>query len=113
MTPLFTPTFASMSSGSGRAWSDATKAGSVTELRTVIERQEDEINKLYLVTQAMWELLRDRTQFEEKDLLDKVEEIDLRDGIKDGKVAKTVVEECQNCGRKMSKSAPGVCTVVG
>ena len=41
---------------------------------------EDRLDKLLLVTRAMWELIRDQTSLTEEDLLAKVREIDLRDG---------------------------------
>jgi spermidine/putrescine-binding protein len=51
------------------------------------------IERLTLITQAMWELLRERTELSEADLFAKVEEIDLRDGVADGRV----VLQRQNC----------------
>lgn len=62
---------------------------------------EDRVDKLLLVCSALWELLRDRTELTEDDLLAKVEEVDLRDGRADGKISKTV-KKCPKCGRTMS-----------
>ena len=62
---------------------------------------EDRLDKLLLVNMAMWELLKDRTELTEEDLLAKVQEVDLRDGQADGKISKTVAK-CPKCGRTMS-----------
>ncbi len=62
---------------------------------------EDRLDKLLLVNMAMWELLKDRTELTEEDLLAKVQEVDLRDGRADGKISKTVAK-CPKCGRTMS-----------
>ena len=58
-----------------------------------------------MACQAMWELLESRTKFTQDDLEKKMEEIDLRDGIKDGKISKTVAT-CPSCGRKTSIRRP-------
>ena len=62
---------------------------------------EERIDKLTLICMAMWELLRDNTKFTEADLMAKVQEIDLRDGVPDGKVT-TTVSKCPECGRSMN-----------
>jgi ribosomal protein S27AE len=62
---------------------------------------EERLDKLTLITMAMWELLRDNTKFTELDLLAKVQELDLRDGKPDGKVSLTVCK-CPKCSRTMS-----------
>ncbi len=74
-------------------------------LRTVqdFERHVGEnVDKLALICRAMWELLRERTNLNEEDLLKKVREIDLLDGALDGKV-KNPPKKCSKCSRTMSK----------
>jgi hypothetical protein len=61
------------------------------ELRVAVER-------LALVSQAMWELLRERTNLAESDLLAKVQEIDLRSGREDGKRKRSPLK-CAKCGK--------------
>ena len=63
---------------------------------------EAEIDKLSLICMAMWRLLEERTSLTEKDLLDKVSELDLQDGKADGKLAKPV-SRCVACNRVMSR----------
>ncbi len=67
-----------------------------------IERLEDKVDALALTCQALWEILRDSTDLSEAELEAKVEEIDLRDGRKDGKISKSV-DCCEKCGRKTSR----------
>ena len=59
------------------------------------------MDQLSLVCSAMWELLREKNGLTEEDLMAKVREVDLRDGVADGKVTKQVLK-CVKCGRTMS-----------
>ncbi len=86
----------------GRAEAIAAKSQSrtsrmATEIRMLAERMD----KLILVNMALWSLLQEKTGLTEKDLEDRVEQIDLEDGVADGKVTRTV-QECPNCGRRVS-----------
>lgn len=81
-------------------------AGEVGKVANVVESQNAEINQIHrrldrlsLACQAMWELLRDSTSFEENDILARMEDVDLRDGVKDGKMSPPSIN-CESCGRK-------------
>ena len=51
----------------------------------------------------VWELLQERTNLTEDDLMAKVRDIDLRDGVADGKLqTDKSLAKCSNCGRTMS-----------
>jgi hypothetical protein len=69
--------------------------------RLALESLEDRVDRLMLVNMALWELLRERTELSEEDLLQKVQEIDLRDGKPDGKVSQEIAK-CPKCNRTMS-----------
>lgn len=58
-------------------------------------------DQLVLLTRAMWELLSAKAGVTEQDLLNKVTEIDLRDGTLDGKIQSKPVA-CSGCGRSLS-----------
>ena len=58
----------------------------------------DRLERLQLGCQAMWELIRDRTDLSEADLEAKILEIDARDGRVDGKMT-TQSLTCHACGR--------------
>ena len=56
--------------------------------------------RLYLVVQAMWELLKDKAGLTDADLDAKVQEIDMRDGRLDGQDStQTDPLTCRHCGR--------------
>ncbi len=59
-----------------------------------------QLDKLGLVCQAMWSLIQEKTGLTEQDLLERVTELDLKDGVLDGKYIKQPVD-CPNCGAKM------------
>ena len=59
------------------------------------------MDSLAMTCQAMWELLRDRTDLTDEDIEEKLQEIDLRDGSADGKMTSTV-GECPACHRTVN-----------
>ena len=61
----------------------------------------ERLEKLVLVNMAMWSLLQEKVGLTEQDLADRVEQIDLADGVADGKVTRTI-RQCPNCGRNVS-----------
>ena len=79
-------------------------SGAVPESRSPQEKiqwLEDRLDRLPLISMAMWELVRERAELSEEDLMTKVQEIDLRDGQADGKVTPQV-KHCPQCDRVMS-----------
>ena len=77
-------------------------AGKVERVGQRIEAVEAKLDGLALACQAMWELLRENTNLTEDDISAKMEEIDLRDGRKDGKISSST-DQCSNCGRKTAR----------
>lgn len=71
----------------------------------VLAQLERRINRLALASQAMWELLRERTNVTDKELADKILEVDLRDGQTDGRIAPAALE-CPNCHKSISSRRP-------
>ena len=69
------------------------------------------VDRLSLACQAMWELLRDRSELTEDDIEAKILEIDGRDGRVDGKIATKLVD-CAACGRP-TNSRRGSCVMCG
>lgn len=66
-----------------------------------IRRLQSRVDRLALVCQGLWELLRERTDLTEEDLQQKVAQIDAADGSSDGKVTVAPVK-CSACGRTVS-----------
>ena len=75
---------------------DATQASD--RLHSEVLRLEAKIDGLALVCQALWELVRQETGLREGDIAKKIEEIDLRDGKKDGRITGRPLK-CGKCGR--------------
>jgi len=61
----------------------------------------EQLDKLTLITMAIWELMHEKTGLTEQELMHRVKEIDLRDGKADGKVTREV-SRCSKCDRVMS-----------
>ena len=66
-----------------------------------VEYLEDKIDRLTLITQALWEILQTKVGIEESELTALIEEIDLRDGKLDGKLSKTP-QKCSKCNQSVS-----------
>ncbi len=62
---------------------------------------EDRLERLALVCMAMWSLIQSQTDLTEDDLLERVKEIDLMDGVADGKITHQVCR-CGACDRPVS-----------
>jgi hypothetical protein len=76
----------------------------VKELRHQVER-------LSLLNQALWELIRDKAGLTDADLERVAGEIDLRDGVADGKIGGGAVT-CPTC-RRVSNSRHYKCLYCG
>lgn len=61
-----------------------------------------QLDKLGLVCQALWTLVQEKTDLTDKDLLERMTELDLKDGVLDGKQTKPPVE-CPKCGSMMCR----------
>jgi len=66
------------------------------------KRLQEQVEKLTLICMAMWSLIKEKTALTEQDLENRVHEIDLSDGVADGRV-QTQVRECPQCGKTLSK----------
>jgi len=75
---------------------------SSAQTRESIHDVKDRLDKLVLISMAMWELIRDKTKLTEEDLAVKISEIDMRDGQMDGRAAPAKMKTCPSCNRAMS-----------
>ena len=81
---------------------DASKAkGHAERIENRVYYLERRLERLSLTCQALWELLRENTEFKEDDILTKMTEVDLRDGTADGKIGYTVLS-CPTCNRPVN-----------
>lgn len=77
----------------------STKANS---LHDEVDRLQKKLDKVCLINQALWELIREHTGLQDDQLLERMTEIDARDGQIDGKMG-SAGTACPSCGRMMSK----------
>jgi uncharacterized protein YhdP len=68
------------------------------QVRRDVDRSQATIDALALSCAAMWELLSEKLGVTDQELMDKIQEIDLRDGKIDGKIA-NVTQACSACQR--------------
>lgn len=71
----------------------------------------DQVERLTLLNQALWELIRARLNVTDAELEQLAQEIDLRDGKQDGKLTSHPLK-CPNCGR-VSNSRHRKCLYCG
>ena len=62
---------------------------------------EANLAKSLMISEALWELLAEKTGLTEDDLLEKLHEVDMRDGWLDAKNQRSAAD-CPACGRKVS-----------
>ena len=77
---------------------------SLTEARHLNQVLQADIDKLFMITQALWEILKTQHGYTDELLMKKVVEIDMSDGKLDGKVAKKERPNCSSCGRKLGRT---------
>lgn len=66
-----------------------------------------EINRLYMITEALWMVLRDFGDYDDKTLTDMVADIDMRDGRLDGQSnVKHKPDHCTKCNRVQLRHHP-------
>jgi hypothetical protein len=69
--------------------------------RERLRELEHEIQRVKLLNQALWEVLREKTGLTDAELEKKIHEVDLRDGMQDGRMTETPLK-CPTCGRVSS-----------
>ncbi|MBI5496913.1 MAG: hypothetical protein HY904_18000 [Deltaproteobacteria bacterium] len=71
------------------------------QVKEYIQFLEARVDKMQLACQAMWELMRETAHLDDDRLMAKIQEIDLRDGTLDGKIA-TAGNRCDACQRTVN-----------
>lgn len=71
-----------------------------------------DVEKLYMITEALWTILKEQHGYTDDELIHRIEEIDLRDGKLDGKVAKQPSPACPKCRRTLMRNQ-SVCLYCG
>ena len=85
---------------SGLAQADATNArAEAREAKTETELMRHDVDRLLMITEALWTFLKKEHGYSDEDLANAVKEIDLRDGRLDGRAEQPQASPCPNCGR--------------
>lgn len=90
---------------------DETSSDNAIRRRTADQLHEDyhhlehRLDKLTLISRAMWEILTEAKDWDEGKLFSKMREIDGRDGAVDGKIRAEVVS-CPDCGHPVNTRNP-------
>jgi hypothetical protein len=85
----------------------------VTNTGDKLRDLEQRYERMSLVTNALWQLLKAHTGLTDADLTKYVEKIDLADSVRDGRVARNKgAMDCPHCARRVLKSAT-VCAWCG
>jgi len=92
---------------------DASRAAEeVSAAREEVALLKADIEKLLMISEALWTLLKENHGHTDEELTRRIEAIDLRDGKLDGKVAKGPPRRCPTCNRTLLGRRP-VCLYCG
>ena len=83
----------------------------VDQVYNKVVELEKRLNRITLTSQAMWELIQDLSGWSDDEILNRIQEMDLRDCQLDGKLGATFTE-CPNCNAKVN-SRRGYCMICG
>lgn len=89
--------------GAHQASQSAAQAeGAAGRSLSAVHSLETRLERLALITEALWTLLRERVGMTDDELLDRIRDVDLSDGVLDGKVRRGIAD-CPGCHRVLSK----------
>jgi len=69
-----------------------------------VEMLQQSVEKLALVNAAMWSLMQDKMGLKDEQLLNRMQEIDMQDGVADGRISRQKALTCAKCQRPMSRT---------
>ena len=75
-------------------------------VRTDLEFVRCDIERLLMITEALWGILKEKHGYTDDELMKRVAEIDQRDGKVDGRVAQSPPGSCPRCNRTLERKRP-------
>jgi hypothetical protein len=72
-------------------------------VRTDIGFLRTDIERLLMITEALWGILKEKHGYTDEDLVSRITEIDRRDGKEDGRVAQSPPGTCPRCNRTLER----------
>ena len=95
------------------AYNAATQADSKARAaQGEVELLRCDIERLLMISEAMWSILKEKFGYQDMELINRVMEIDRRDGKLDGRVAASPPPSCPKCGRTLERKR-AVCIYCG
>lgn len=89
----------------GEAQADArTSEMKARDVGHQVQVLQQSIEKLALVNAAMWSLLQEKGGLKDEDLANRMQEIDIQDGVADGRIGSGKPPPCAKCHRPMSRT---------
>jgi hypothetical protein len=74
------------------------------EVGADVEVLKLDIERLLMITEALWGILKEKHGYADEELIRRIQEIDMSDGQLDGKVARQRPSACPKCGRLMVRN---------
>lgn len=81
-------------------------ASQASEAKSQVAFLRADVEKLLMITEALWSILKEQHSYTDDELIRRVQEIDLRDGRADGRVAKQAQPSCPKCRRTLIRHQP-------
>ena len=66
---------------------------------------QSQVDRLALAVEALWTIVQDVTGATDEQLMERITEVDMKDGVRDGKV-KRPARDCPKCKRKIPPRSP-------
>jgi hypothetical protein len=77
---------------------------SAFEANLAAERNEEQIERLLMITEALWRVVKQKHSLQDSDLDRLVEAIDLEDGFLDGRVRSSNPDACTSCQKTVTRN---------
>ena len=92
-------------SAASEAIGSSARSGS-DRTRSDIHLLESEVERLLMITEALWSILQERFGYDDQELVKRIVMIDMRDGKLDGKVSAVPPKSCPKCDRTLFRHRP-------
>lgn len=82
------------------------RSSETASARRKIDELESQVERLLMITESLWQIVRERENLDDQELIRRMVMIDMRDGKLDGRVAATPPRKCPSCERTLFKNRP-------
>ena len=92
--------------GNTESTSSSAARSAAADAQRKAEEMEGHVERLLMITEALWGILKEQLNYTDEELIRRVQEIDMRDGVLDGKCNTKTPKKCTSCGRTVMKQRP-------